>query len=76
MSLPRTPADKNVKPTNLGASPTLPPNLPPEPKPPDKSKSPVPTTSQSDLDPSKMLPQSFFDTVIGSGTKKRAHFLE
>ena len=66
MSLPRTPA----KTTSLGASPTL----PPDPKPPDKSKSP-PIPSAPDLDPSKMLPQSFYDTVIGSGTKKRAYSL-
>ena len=80
MSLPRTPTDtKTVKSTNIGASPTLPshppPKIPPEPEPPD-GKSPLPTAPLSDLDPSKLLPQAFFDTVVGSGTKKKAYSLK
>ena len=84
MSLTRTPTDtKTVKSTNIGASPTLqshpPPKIPPEPEPPDR-KSPLPTapllTTNSDLDPNKLLPQSFFDAVVGSGTKKKAYSLK
>ena len=81
MSLTRTPtAAKTVNSPNIGASPTLqthpPPKIPPEP--PDR-KSPLPTapplTTNSDLDPNTILPQAFFDTVVGSGTKKKAYSL-
>ena len=82
MSLPRTPVSvtpPNVK-VNSGASPSLqthpttPPPQPPQPEPPDKATASSLSTSQ-DLDPSKMLPQSFFDTVLGSGTKRKAYSL-
>ena len=82
MSLTRTPTDaKTVNSPNIGARPTLqthpPPKIPPEP--PDR-KSPLPTapplTTNSDLDPNSLLPQTFFDTVVGSGTKKKAYSLK